>query len=166
MRLDLPDERRKRIERYFEYAILVAAALTLPLTVAHWYDREQWWIVVVGDWVVWSVFLAEYMFLMAVSKSRWNTTKEQWFNILIIIFSFPIMPNILALSRLARLARPLRAIMSFRLLRQLHLLRLSSIRSAGSQVLFGKLEKYREDENWIQFGKRMCKRVLRMGEES
>ena len=104
-----------RLERRLEAPVIVAALLTIPLTLAQARGRDGGWVVV-GDWVVWAVFALEYLIMVAVVRDRWHYTRRNWFNVAIVILSFPALPELFALLRLARLARLTRL---FRLVRLL-----------------------------------------------
>jgi len=104
-----------RLERRLEAPVIVAALLTIPLTLAQAQGREGGWVVA-GDWVVWAVFALEYLIMVAVVGDRWHYTRRNWFNVAIVILSFPALPELFALLRLARLARLTRL---FRLVRLL-----------------------------------------------
>jgi hypothetical protein len=132
-RLELEEQRQERIENVFQALIITAALATLPLTAAYWFEWEHW-MIVVGDWVVWSVFVAEYAFFLAISTNRWQTTKNMWLSVGIILFSFPLLHELLKTTRLIRLVRPVPLLRQSMVLRQIQFFRLSNIRSAGSQV--------------------------------
>ena len=50
-------------------------------------------------------FLAEYLIMMVRASDRWIYTRRNWFHIAVVVLSFPLLPNALALTRLARLTR-------------------------------------------------------------
>ena len=103
----------ERLERRLEIPVILAALLTIPLTLAQARGVESDWLIA-GDWAVWSIFTIEYAIMMAVVPDRWRYTRRNWFNVAIIVLSFPALPALFALARLARLARITRL---FRLLR-------------------------------------------------
>jgi hypothetical protein len=146
--LKIEEEREARIERGLEIAIIIAALATLPLTAAYWFEWNGLWVTI-GDWAIWVVFVIEYAFFMLVSPNRWQTTKERWISIAIIIFSFPMLHEILRTTRLIRLARFVPVLRTSRVLRQIHFLRLSNVRSAGSQVGWEKAQRHLDDDNPI-----------------
>ena len=75
-----------RLERRLEAPVIVAALLTIPLTLAQAQGREGGWVVA-GDWVVWAVFALEYLIMVAVVGDRWDYTRRNWFNVAIVILS-------------------------------------------------------------------------------
>ncbi len=147
MRLELDKQVEENISDGLTFAVIVAAILTAPLTVAYWLEVENVWVVAL-DWLVWSVFLVEYAFYMAISESRWKTTKENWMSILIIVFSFPLLHDILKSTRLIRLLRPVPLLRQTAVLRQVELFRLSNVRSAGSKAAMDEAKDSLGRQHW------------------
>ena len=101
----LSDERlKKRVQNGLEIAAILAAIATVPLII---YDYENPGDpqVNVGDWILWSIFLIQFLYTLAVSADRLAYARSRWVLVLVIIVSFPLLPNLLSLSRLARLIR-------------------------------------------------------------
>lgn len=147
-RLELEEATEDRIARIFTYLVIIAALATLPLTAAYWFEWEHW-AFTVGDWVVWSVFVFEYMFYLAISSDRWQTTKSMWLSVLIVLFSFPLLHEILQTTRLIRLVRPVPLLRQSMVLRQVELMRLSNMRSAGTQTGWGAAKEQLGEDHWI-----------------
>ena len=84
-----------------DIAVIVAAVATVPLTILQVRGVTSDWIVA-ADWVVWSVFVLDFGIGISIER-RFN--RRQWFNLAIVITSFPGLPDLLALTRLARLTR-------------------------------------------------------------
>ena len=133
MRLKLESELEESLSNYMTFAVIIAAILTIPLTIIYWMEVEHP-LISVADWLIWAVFVVEYAFYMAISRDRWETTKDNWLSVLIILFSFPMLHEIFQSTRLARLLRPLPLLRQSALLRQIELFRLSSVRNAGSSA--------------------------------
>ncbi len=147
MRLKLESELEESLSNYLTVAVIVAAILTAPLTIAYWQEVEHP-LITVADWLIWGVFAVEYAFYMAISHNRWETTKDNWMSVLIIVLSFPLLHEILKSTRLIRLLRPLPLLRQTALLRQIELFRLSSIRSAGSNVAIKEAKERLGKEHW------------------
>lgn len=94
----------QRLERMLEIAVVIAALATIPLTIALERGTRPPWVVV-ADWVVWSVFLIEYVALYAASRDRAVYVRRNVLGAAIVVFSFPALPAILGLIRVARLVR-------------------------------------------------------------
>ncbi len=119
---------RERVERVLEVGVVLAALGTIPLIVL----QEQGVTdptVFVLDWLVWSVFLAEYLGLLAMAGDRPTYVRRNWFNLAVVVLSFPALPALFAVVRLTRLAR------LFRLLR---LLGVAGRGLVALRVVFGR----------------------------
>ncbi len=147
MRLKLESGLEESISDYLTFAVIIAALLTLPLTITYWFEVEHP-LITVADWLIWSVFVVEYGFYMAISTNRWQTTKENWLSVLIIVFSFPLLHEILKSTRLIRLLRPLPLLRESALLRHIELFRLSSARGAGSKAAVTEAKEKLGKEHW------------------
>ena len=138
--LKLNESTQRAIEKVFQVLVIIAALATLPLTAAYWFEWEYWWISW-ADWTVWSVFVIEYAFYMAVASDRIRTTKRMWLSVAIILFSFPLLHELLKTTRLIRLVRPVPLLRQSMVLRQVELMRLSNIRSYGTSVGWSKAKE-------------------------
>ncbi|WP_019567725.1 MULTISPECIES: ion transporter [unclassified Thioalkalivibrio] len=147
MRLKLESALEESLSNYLTAAVIIAAILTAPLTITYWLDVEHP-LITVADWLIWAVFVVEYAFYMAISHDRWKTTKENWLSVLIIIFSFPLLHEILKSTRLIRLLRPLPLLRHTALLRQIELFRLASVRNAGSSAAITEAKEKLGKEHW------------------
>ncbi|HEX2172714.1 MAG TPA: ion channel [Dehalococcoidia bacterium] len=112
---DLRTERRARtIDRVLEIAVVLAAIATIPLTIALEsgidHPLVNW-----GDWVIWSVFVIEYLVMLALARSRAAYVRRHWLDLAVIIFSFPVLHDLLAFLLLPRLIRLFRiAVITYR----------------------------------------------------
>lgn len=147
MRLKLGSALEESLSNYLTLAVIIAAILTAPLTIAYWLEVEHS-LITVADWLIWAVFVVEYAFYMAISQDRWKTTKDNWLSVLIILLSFPLLHEILKFTRLTRLLRPLPLLRQSALLRQIELFRLSSIRNAGSNAAITAAKDKLGKEHW------------------
>ena len=147
MRLQLESAFEESLSNYLTFVVIIAAILTLPLTIAYWQDVEHP-LITVADWLIWSVFVVEYTFYMAISRDRWQTTKDNWLSVLIILLSFQLLHEILKATRLIRLLRPLPLLRQTALLRQIELLRLSTVRNAGSSAAVTAAKDKLGEEHW------------------
>jgi voltage-gated potassium channel len=64
---------------------------------------ERW--VQIADWVVWAIFLLEYVVMVAVGPERTAYVKRNPLNFVVVVCSYPGLPALFGLIRLARLAR-------------------------------------------------------------
>lgn len=147
-RLELNRGLEQQIQEWFRVLVIIGALATLPLTAAYWFEWDHW-AFTVGDWTVWTIFVAEYGFFMAITSDRWATTKNMWLSVLIVIFSFPLLHEILKTTRIIRLARPVPLIRQGMVVRQIQLFRLSNMRSKGMHVGWTKTKEKLGEDHWI-----------------
>jgi voltage-gated potassium channel len=102
---------RKRTEAILEWGVVLGALATIPLTIAQEAGANSW--VVVGDWIVWVIFLVEYVVMIGLADNRSAYAKSNLLSVAVIVLSFPALPTVLALTRLARLTRLTRIIRVF-----------------------------------------------------
>jgi hypothetical protein len=123
----LPSEnsRRERIEQWLEGLVILAALATIPVTYAQ-AQGSQSWLVSVGDWVIWVIFALEFVVLYQFAVDKRSYLRGNLLSIFIVVVSFPLLPNLLALARLIRLIR---------LVRVLRLVRLASVTTKGLHAL-------------------------------
>ncbi len=109
----------ERIGRFFEILVLFAALMVIPMVLIEEYgDSEQALRVsTIGNWVIWVIFLTEYLVMVWIVPNRWQYTRKAWLDIAIIILTFPPLPAMLATLRLFRLARLARVLRILRLLK-------------------------------------------------
>ena len=68
------DEGSERMERRFEVPVLVAALLVIPVIAVEQTNPGEPWrtLAVVTNWLIWFVFLAELVAILAVVPDRWR----------------------------------------------------------------------------------------------
>jgi voltage-gated potassium channel len=104
---DILTERAAAVRRRFEVPVLVAALLVVPVIYIEeqvadpaWQQAALW-----ANWLIWLVFFAEYVAVLALTDRRWAYTRKAWLDVFIIVSSFPGLPTVLAATRLLRLLR-------------------------------------------------------------
>jgi hypothetical protein len=147
-RLELEDSTEDRVAEIFKYLVIIGALATLPLTAAYWFEWDHW-AFTAGDWIVWGIFVSEYGFYLSISDNRWQTTKSMWLSVAIVIFSFPLLHEILQSTRLIRLVRPVPLLRQSMVLRQVELMRLSNMRSAGTKTGWNTAKEKLGEDHWI-----------------
>lgn len=105
---------KRRIRLVLDIAVIIAAIATVPLIIAQQQGMTEWWINAL-DWMIWAVFLIEYVVLITIADDRRMAGRSNWTSATITVVSFPLLPELLAFSRLARLTRLLRLLRIFRL---------------------------------------------------
>ena len=108
-----------RIARYFEILVLFAAIMVIPVVLIEEFgdSAEATRVATIGNWLIWSIFMAEYLVMVSIVPDRWQYTRKAWLDLVIIVLSFPPLPMVLATLRLVRLARLARVLRLLRLLK-------------------------------------------------
>lgn len=104
------DARSERWARRFELPGLIAALLVIPMLVIDQADLAAPWpaIEAVLDWGTWLVFAAELVVMLCVVPDRRRWLREHPVDVIVTVFSPPLLPSSLAAARLLRLLRVLR----------------------------------------------------------
>ena len=131
------NDRAVRLQRRFEIPVLIAALLVVPVILIEEQAASRSWLTIAAflNWAIWLAFLAEYVTVLLATDDRWAYTKRAWLNVLIIVVSFPLLPGVLASTRLLRMTRLTRVLRLFRLVR------LAAVMTRGTnaiQAVFGK----------------------------
>jgi voltage-gated potassium channel len=95
-----------RIESVLNTAVIAGAFATIPLTLLLEEGRRGAWIQA-ADWLVWSIFLAEFAFRVVWRKVGY---RQALFLAAVVVLSFPLLPTLLGLVRIVRLSRVLRLV--------------------------------------------------------
>lgn len=72
-----------------------------------------------------------------------------WLSVLVVLFSFPLLHEVLKSTRLIRLVRPVPPLRQSMLLRQVELMRLSNMRSAGAKIGWREAKLKLGEDHWI-----------------
>lgn len=96
-------------KRVLASLVLVATLATIPLVILLEEQPAAKWVQL-ADWLVWAIFLFEYVTLFALAVCKREYVRRTPVNLLVVILSFPLLPAVLGLVRLARLARFLRLV--------------------------------------------------------
>jgi len=126
------DERSLQWERRFEWPMVIAALLVIPLLVIEESDLGQPWaaIGVLLNWGTWLAFVIEAAVMIAVTPKPWEWVKRHPIDVAVIFLSPPFIPGSWALFRLLRLLR------LFRIFSLRNLLSLEGVRYAAFLALF------------------------------
>jgi voltage-gated potassium channel len=144
------DERSTRVAERLATPMLVAAALVIPsvaLSESHPGGALEA-IAFALNWITWTAFLIELVVMLAVVPDRWTWLKHHPLDLIIVVFTPPVLPpglqslralRLLRLIRLLRLAQLSRDVFSLQGLRYSALLALLTI--VGGGAIFGAFEK-------------------------
>jgi voltage-gated potassium channel len=121
----------QRISRFFEILVLFAALMVVPMVLIERMEdsAEAIRVATIGNWMIWLIFLTEYLVMVSLVPNRWKYTREAWLDIAIIVLTFPPLPSLLATLRLFRLVR------FARVLRLLRLLKLAAVLSRAGLAI-------------------------------
>lgn len=96
-----------RLAWALNFAVVVGTLATIPIIVLLDQGVRNPWITA-ADWAVWGVFLLEYAIEFTLSPQRSAYVRRNWLSPVVLLLSFPLLPDLLGTVRLARLARFLR----------------------------------------------------------
>lgn len=104
------DQRSERIARRFDYPMLVAALLVVPVVAVEQSSLGEPWRALAGvlNWVIWLAFLTEIVVMLAVVPQKWRWAREHPLELFIVIVSPPFLPGGLQGARALRLLRLVR----------------------------------------------------------
>ncbi len=124
---------RKRLERPLDLLVVPAALATIPIVIAQELGDAQQWIVI-ADWAVWSIFVLDFGLMGLTAANRARYCLRNILGLLIVVVSFPLLPDLLASIRVVRIARAVRLLRLIRvsavLLRSIRSLRrMAGVRS-------------------------------------
>jgi voltage-gated potassium channel len=129
------DERSERIAQRFQWPMIVAALLVIPVI---WIEAAEPGepLETIGqflNWLTWLAFLTELVVMVYVSPRPTEWVRRHPLDAIVVVLSPPFIPGSLAALRLLRLGRVLRLARLFSLK---NLLSLEGIRYAAFLVLF------------------------------
>src|SRR5690606_14101718 len=90
-----------------ELAVIGAALLTVPVTFLQLSGHSAPWLTV-ADWAIGFVFGADYPHAVSAAPDRRTAACRHWISAVVVVLSFPILPHVLAFTRLTRLSRLVR----------------------------------------------------------
>lgn len=114
----MPKSTYQKAEKFFEVPVMVSVLMLIPVLVIEYTQQTLEPVALYLNWGIWMVFLVEYVVLFYFSKNKIEFIKSHKIELIIIIFSFPIVPEGLESSgflRFARLPRLLNGLRFFRL---------------------------------------------------
>lgn len=88
-------------------AVVVGTLATIPIVVLLEQGVDAWWLRA-ADWGLWTIFLVEYVVESALVDNRREYWKKNWLSPVVLVVSFPLLPDLLATVRVARILRFLR----------------------------------------------------------
>lgn len=147
------DARSTRVAEILDTPMLIAAALTLP-SVAIGESHPGGWLETVAvalNWTIWAAFLIELVVMLAVVPNRSLWLRHHPLDVVIVVFTPPVLPpglqslrvlRLLRLIRLLRLAQLSRQVFSLEGLRYALLLTVLTV--VGGGALFKAFEHHNQ----------------------
>jgi voltage-gated potassium channel len=156
------DERSRRIAKRFEWPVLIAALLVIPVIAIEESDVGQRWktLAEVLNWAIWLAFALELIVMLAVVPSKATWLRENPLEVAIVVLTPPFLPaslqalrvfRLLRLLRLIRVARIARRLFSLEGLRYVGLLALLTVLGGGSAVAAVEKHSSTWDGVWWAF---------------
>lgn len=104
------DARSERVAKRFERPVLIAATLTIPVTILQLLPAPNPWLTIadVLNWAIWFAFLAEVVAMLAVVPSKGRWLRENPIDVAIVVFTVPLLATVVQSARVLRLLRLLR----------------------------------------------------------
>jgi len=107
-----------KAEKFFEVPVMISVLMLIPVLIIEYSQQSLDSVALYLNWGIWVVFLLEYVVLFYFADDKIKFIKSHKIELIIVIFSFPIVPEGLASTgflRFARLPRLLNALRFFRL---------------------------------------------------
>lgn len=134
-------KRSQRIQRRFEWPVVVAALLTIPILVIQESHLGQPWSAIGGvlNWTTWGVFFAEVAVMLAVVPRRGQWLRSHVIDVAVVFLAPPFAPAAWQAGRVFRLVRLLRLVRVFSIRRLLSLegMKYAALVAAGTVVVGG-----------------------------
>ena len=115
----------RRIEHPLHWLVAFGAVATIPVLIAQERGDDRIWVAIT-DWIVWAIFLVEVSLLTLCAANRGRQLVRSWLGVLVVVLSFPALPDLLASVRLVRVAR---------LVRLLRIVRVLAVTARGMEAM-------------------------------
>ena len=107
-----------KVQKFFEVPVMISVLLLIPVLIIEYSQQSLDSVALSLNWGIWIVFLLEYFILFYFADDKYEFIKSHKIELIIVIFSFPIVPEGLQSSgflRFIRLPRLLNGLRFFRL---------------------------------------------------
>ena len=108
----------QKVEKFFEVPVMISVLMLIPVLIIEYAEQSLDSVALFLNWGIWIVFLLEYIILLYFAEDKLEYVKTHKIELIIVLFSFPIVPEGLQSTgflRFARLPRLLNALRFFRL---------------------------------------------------
>jgi voltage-gated potassium channel len=135
------DERSEAIQARFEWPVIVAALLTIPLVLIQESNLGQPWptIGTVLNWITWLVFATEVAVMLCVVPRKRTWLRTHMLDVAVTVLTPPFAPATWQAGRVYRVLRLMRLLRVFSLRRLLSLegLKLAAVAAITTVILGG-----------------------------
>src|SRR5919112_356308 len=99
--------RSEHVARWFRIPLIVAALLAIPVIVVQESDLDGFWepLAAVLDWIIWGVFAANLLVMLAITPDRRRWLLENPLDVLIVVLTPPFLPVTLKIARVLPVVR-------------------------------------------------------------
>jgi voltage-gated potassium channel len=135
------DPRSEAIQKRFEWPVIVAALLTIPLVLIQESRLPEPWPTIgsVLNWITWLVFAAEVVVMLWVAPRKWVWARSHLLDILVTVLTPPFAPAAWQAGRVYRVVRLLRLLRVFSLRRMLSFdgVKLAALTAVSTVIIGG-----------------------------
>jgi voltage-gated potassium channel len=135
------DARSERIQKRFEWPVVIAAALTIPILFIQESHLSGWWttLAAVLNWLAWSVFAAETVTMLWVVPRKRAWLRTHVVDVVVTVVTPPFAPAAWQAGRVFRVGRLLRLLRLFSVHKLLSLdgIRYAALTAAATVVVGG-----------------------------
>jgi voltage-gated potassium channel len=147
------DARSEAIQQRFEWPVVIAAALTIPLLLIGESNLGDPWpaVATILNWVTWLVFATEVVVMLWVVPRKRTWLRTHMLDVAVTVLTPPFAPAAWQASRVYRLARLLRLVRIFSLRNLLSLdgIKFAALTALGTVLLGGAVVASVEDgQHW------------------
>lgn len=98
-----------RVHTPFEPIVLAATLLLIPVLILQAGGSGGWeTFAFFANWVIWGVFAFELVVILSVAQRRGAALRAHWLDVVIVLFTVPLLGKVLGWGRLARFIRLIR----------------------------------------------------------
>ena len=135
------DARSEAIQKRFEWPVIFAALLTIPLVLIQESSLPQPWPTIgsVLNWITWLVFATEVVVMLWVVPQRWVWARSHLLDVLVTVLTPPFAPAAWQAGRVYRVVRLLRLLRVFSLRRMLSFdgVKLAALTAVSTVIIGG-----------------------------
>ncbi len=82
-----------KAEKFFEVPVMISVLMLIPVLIIEYSQQSLDSVALYLNWGIWIVFLLEYVILFYFAEDKIKFIKSHKIELIIVIFSFPIVPE-------------------------------------------------------------------------